>query len=153
MGRIREPAARLETNVAAYIRKARGPDGVAERLEPPVELVVSGRGGIVAEEVHRAHDRIRVLRRDSRKVGGEGVSLNQVTRIDEHHLIGIPAAQGVHHRGRADEPAVEGPILDVIPVRHAAVDVGRGDDDDVRSVLRRGEEGREKKRGEHGGQI
>ena len=103
-----------------------------------VEVVIARRDGVVLQRVQRVDDGLRlpfVVAAEERR---ERVSLQQITGIDQHDVAGIAGAQRFERRGHAGEPAGRHAIAHVIPAEHAAVNVGRGDDDDVGGVRRGG---------------
>ena len=121
-------------NVGADVRKG----GVGERplqlRHAPVEVVVAGRGGVVADQVHRLDDGVGAAVADARVVGGEGVALEYVAGIEHHHLAGVAPPEGVHQRGDPREAARRGAVGEIIPRGGVAVHVGRRDEDDVGGI-------------------
>ncbi len=148
IGRVEQGVAGSGVDVGTHVRKARVGDGAPEERQPPVEIVVARRRRVVARQVHRLHDRMRLGGRHAREVGGECVALQQVAGVHQHHLPREAGAERVDHRRDAGEAAGKRAIRHVVPVGDVAVKVGGGDEHDVRRILKRS--GGEHERGEEG---
>ena len=120
--------------VGADIGKGGIGQGALQLRHAPVEVVVARRRGVVAGEVHRLDDRIGAPPAGARVVGGVGIALEQVAGVEHDHLSRVAAAERVHHRGHAGQPAGPRLVREVVPRGGAAVHVGRGDEHDVGTV-------------------
>ena len=100
---------------------------------------------VVLQRVERVHDRLGLAFVVAGEESREWIALQQVAGVDQDECAGIATAQGLDRSGGTREPAGRGGIPHIVPPEHAAVNVGRGDDDDVRGIggTLEGEEQRE----------
>ncbi|MEE8268076.1 MAG: hypothetical protein V3R97_04115 [Gemmatimonadales bacterium] len=126
----------VEHDVGADIGERRPLDRPSQHVQAKVEIVIAEGSGIVGHQVHGVDDWIGIARCYASEVLGERFALDHVSHIDEHHLIAVLQPQGIDGPGSPGESAGVGRIGQIVPRGRAAVDVGGGDDDDVRTVLR-----------------
>jgi len=103
-------------------------------LDPEVELVVSQRRSVVAQEVHGLDHRVHLALGEGGEGRRHGASLQEVARVHEHDPPGVRVPDGVHERGEEGEAPVHGLSGRVVPGEEPAMHIGGSDDDDARRV-------------------
>ena len=145
-----ERIAPLGVDVGADIGERGITDRTEQAIDAEIEIVVPGRDGIVAHQVHRLDDRMRRPRPGSSEVRRERISLEQISRIEHDDLPGIATPEGIHDRSHPREPAGRGPVRDVIPAGRAAMHVGGRDEHDMGTIRNLGDDERRcEQQGEH----
>ena len=129
-------------DVRAHIGKADIPDRATEEWHSPIEIVVPRRRRVIAREIHRFDDGVRLAMRHPGEIGREGIALQEIAGIEQDHLSRISRAQRVHHSRDARDAIRGRTIFDVVAPGDVPVEIGGGNQHHVGSVLNRRDEER-----------
>ena len=116
--------------------------------------MISRRHGAIAHEVHGPDDGVAARCAVGRGYSSEGITLDEVNRVEHHHPPRILRPQRIHHGGYPGQASVERPVGDVVPSIGAAMDIGGRSQDEMNGVGRsRCKRSKQQQAGEHGAKI
>jgi hypothetical protein len=131
---IHERIARALEDVGGNVAVRGVLGGARQHVGPEVELVISGRGGVVLHRIEGVHHRMGPLCIVLGEVRRERVAFDQVARIHQDDLVRILRPQHLN-RGRGARQSPRGrDVSHVIPPEHTSVHVRGRDDNDVRGI-------------------
>ncbi len=116
--------------------------------------MVARRGNVVADEIHRLDRGVGIARCDPGVVVGKRFALDEVARVHHDHSPGIARAEGVDDGRRPGEAAGERAVGDVVPLGGVTVNIGGGDENEMKGVGGRDGDCRAEQQGaKHGGEY